>query len=98
MASTCRAIDSLARSVNPAGSFSARSAQSSSATPDGRYDSGSCAEVWSVTMSTSTPRRSSSGTTSAEFPTTPTDSARRSFLAVRASSTPSSRDEATTSR
>src|SRR5919112_883547 len=42
--------------------------------PSGRYESGSCADVWSVTTSISTPRRSSSGNTVAALPTTPTDS------------------------
>ena len=36
-----------------------------------------------MTMSTSTPRRSSSGSTVAQLPTSPTDSAFRSFLAAR---------------
>jgi hypothetical protein len=44
-----------------------------------------------VTMSMSTPRRSSSGKTSAALPTTPTDQARRSRLAASAISMASSR-------
>ena len=54
-----------------AGSLAAASAMSSKAMPVGRYDSGSCAEVWSVTMSIGAPRRSSSGTTSAALPSSP---------------------------
>jgi len=65
---------SAARSVNRSGSRSAYSCQSSNSTPSGRYDSGSWAEVWSVTMSTSRPRRSSSGSANAQLPTRPTES------------------------
>ena len=98
IACTCLAIEARARSVNSSGFCSAYSAQSSSAMPSGRYDSGSCALVWSVTTSIGTPRRSSSGKTSAALPTTPTDQARRSALAFRAISTAASRLSATSSR
>jgi len=66
-----------------------RAAAASSEKPAGTYPfSGSWAEVWSVTMSISTPRRSSSGNTSAAFPSTPMESARPSRLASRARATP----------
>jgi hypothetical protein len=62
------------------------------------YESGSCALVWSVTMSISTPRRSNSGNTVAALPTTPTLSARFSCLAVTTRSIASSRLSAISSR
>ena len=64
------------------GSLSAIFFMSSNATPIGRYDSGSCAEVWSVTMSIGASRSSNSGKTSAALPSRPIDSGR---LASRAS-------------
>ncbi len=81
MASTWLAIDARARSVKPAGSLSRSVAMSSNATPAGRYISGSCAEVWSVTMSISAPRASRSGSASAALATTPMDSGRRASRA-----------------
>jgi len=45
IASQCRAIDSRARSVKSAASFSRSVTHSSNSTPTGRYISGSCADV-----------------------------------------------------
>ena len=70
----------------PSGSLSRRASASSRLIPAGTYPtSGSCAEVWSVTMSASKPRRRSSGTTSAALPRTPTLSAPASPLGFKAS-------------
>ena len=69
-------MDAYARETYSSG-FDARSATaSSSVRPEGTYPpNGSWALVWSVTMSTWTPRRSSSGNTSAAFPSNPMETA-----------------------
>ena len=58
-------------------------------TPIGTYESGSCAEVWSVTISIATPIESSNGKSSAVFPTNPTESGVPEFLAFNTRSTAS---------
>ena len=58
----------------------------------------SCAEVWSVTTSTGTLRRTSSGSTSAAFPTSPTDSGARARFASSTSASASSRSVASRSQ
>lgn len=98
MASTCRAIDSRARVVNPAGSFAAYDAMSSKSTPTGRYASGSWAEVWSVTMSMGAPIARSWGTRSAALPRTPMERGRRASRASTASWRAWSSESAFTSR
>jgi hypothetical protein len=56
-----RAIDSRARSVNSAGFSRGVVASRRASTPTAGSDSGSCALVWSVTMSIGDAARSSSG-------------------------------------
>ncbi len=86
MARTWVLIESRTRASYAAGSRSRRTAASSRLQPAGMYPSRrSCAEVWSVTTSGTTPRRTSSGSTSATFPTNPTESGRRAFLASSSS-------------
>ena len=66
----------------PSGSRWRSSSAASSVMPFGTYPfSGSCAEVWSVRMSGTTPRSASSGMTSAQLPTRPTEMF--SFLRTR---------------
>ena len=67
--------------MKSAGSFSRNATQSSKSTPTGRYISGSCADVWSVTMSIGASIASSSGTISAALPSTPIDSGLRASRA-----------------
>ena len=59
--------------------------------------SGSWAAVWSVTRSKCSPRATSSGNTSAAFPSSATDSGLPSAAAARTRETASSRDEACSS-
>jgi hypothetical protein len=56
---------------------------------DGQVASGSCALVWSVTMSMAAPRASSSGNTSPALPSSPIDSGRFASRAASASSSAS---------
>jgi len=91
MAATCAAMDSRERRVNSSGSRSASAFQSATEMPIGRYASGSWALVWSVTMSIGTPRRNSSGKTSAALPTMPTDRAAPASFAATARAMASSR-------
>ena len=83
MAGQWTAMAAIERSMYSAGSEPRSSTASSSVIPFGTYPwSASWAEVWSVTMSGVQPRRTSSGSTSAQLATTATDSARRSRLAA----------------
>ncbi len=58
-------------------SLAASAFMSAKSTPSGRYDSGSCADVWSVTMSIGASMASSAGKISAALPTRPIDSGLR---------------------
>ncbi len=99
MAWQCAAIDSLACFTYPAGSSRLAAGASPGSTPLGTYPpSGSCAEVWSVTTSGRNPAASSSGSTSAALPSTPTETARRSRAALSTRSTASARSSARSSR
>ena len=65
---------------------------------EGRYDSGSCAEVWSVTMSIGASSASSCGTRTAALPRRPIDRPRRASRASTAGSSACSTLSACTSR
>ncbi|CAB4651152.1 unannotated protein [freshwater metagenome] len=64
----------------------------------GKYESGSCALVWSVTMSAAKPICNSFGNISAALPTTPTESLRFSAFAFSHLATASSSESATSSK
>ena len=81
IASMCFTIDSSARFLYSSGFSSLSFLASSIVIFSGTYAIGSCADVWSVTMSGITPRFKSSGYTSAAFPNKPIESGSFFFFA-----------------
>ena len=99
MASTCATMLATDRCTYSAGALRRSAVARSTLSPAGMYPfSGSWADVWSVSASGTNPRRASSGSTSAQLPTRPTESGRAVRFASSHHPTASSKEAVERSR